>query len=214
MDMEIPAPAWTSNDPGHVCLGCPNEDAKCLLRGRRSPNARVTFVLESPGHYSNNAGDPLHNADQTISVFFRLITDLIAKRGGAPLPYNLVYLVGATGKSPSKDVIGRCKSYFEKKMAQHRDAFDAHPQFDHSNQTHVLVPMGATVSKHFVRGNAALKNMRGNQYSYDLDGRTYQVLPTLSLSNILAQPGVARIVRGADPAGLAGVAEHQGGCVR
>lgn len=183
-------PTWRNNEKGHVCEACPYfESRACLLRGAHTPNARVTFVLHTPGMYSNNAGNPLHARDNTIGVFNKLIA---AANAVDTVSFNVAYLVGATGKKHPKEVTERCSSHLLRKLSESRDAFAARHGTD---GVHVIVPMGKDASAFFVDGNVAMKNMRGRRFKWSHGSHEFVVMPTLSLSNILVQPGVARVVK-------------------
>lgn len=187
-------PSWTSTKKGHPCGACPygvdGENRKCLLRGRHYPNARVTFVMWSPAMNSNNQNDPLSRADNKIGVF----TKLVDKAREESDTYNVTYVVGATGKNHPKEAARQCANYLEGKLHDHRQLFNM-LHFGEDPGVHVIVPMGADASKHFIPGNVAMKNMRGQAYSAQIGGFDFVVLPTLSPSHVLMQPGVARVVK-------------------
>lgn len=191
--------ARRADEKGSQCKGCPafysrgeGDPEGCLLKGLHEPNARFTFVIETPGPSSVRTQRCMHPHDDHTRIIKSLVSHMEERLGGRNLLYNIVYLVGTMNRgAPNKEIVTTCWPYLRKKLYDHRT------QYVHRNDdegVHVIVPMGATTSRAFVPGRIAMSDMRGKVYPKKMDGFDWAVMPTLGVSNISVKPGVARVV--------------------
>lgn len=178
---------------GSTCHGCEHYKSEqgCLLKGRHSPDARITIVIESPGPVSVNHEYAMHASDEHAKILNALISQ-VGGRVGDQFLYNVIYLVGHVSRgAPKKGVVDACWPYVRKKLYDHRKQYEGRYG---SSGLHVVIPMGATASRAIVKGKLKMNEMRGKRYERNLDGYEWIVMPTLGVSNISVTPGVARVV--------------------
>lgn len=184
---------WTSDIKTSVCDACPNSDTRgdCLLVGNKDNRATITFILEKPMTNSCVRRRPLQDRDG--NVFLAMLRAVRTAIGDLP-PYNVIYLVGAASqKAPSKDVVSVCSQYVDQKLLAYRKEFALQNPAD--KRRHILVPLGAAASRFLVPTLKSLKDARGQIHPITRHGYSYDVIPTLGLSQISVQPGAAPILQ-------------------
>lgn len=172
--------AWTAVNKTSFCDTCPRKSDACLLRGRYT-GSNLTFVSEYPTAAAVNARGPL--IDREGSVINTIWKD-VCRTIGVTNPFNVAYAVAAPHtKEPRKETALACAPHLSAKLSSLPD--DTHQ---------VIVAFGRGSLRALGISGSSIKNMRGHFVTAKVNGRVFHVMPTLSMNNIVKDPGVFRVV--------------------
>jgi DNA polymerase I-like protein with 3'-5' exonuclease and polymerase domains/uracil-DNA glycosylase len=174
------------------CTGCPNEASQCVTRGIWIPDARLTFLGESPswasiGAEAASGGMPFRGQN---GLLLRRLMEAISGAFEEQIPggikYNMAYAAGAMGK-PSQDVVNQCSNIWKSQWVS---------EYTQQQGAHVIVPLGLPAAKSTGISAKKILDIRGRTSTRMLGDKQVIVLPTLSLASVYAKPGFAQVVQG------------------
>ena len=166
-----------------LCEGCINYGERCVTTGLWQPNARITFVGESPSWTSIGAQTPLVGKNGLL--LHKLLRATVQEHYDADFEicYNTTYAAGAEGK-PLKEVVDHCGNLWRTQWANH---------YGQQDGTHVLVPLGMIAAKSCGLTARKISDIRGRANDSVIGQRKVKVLPCLSLAHLSMKPGLTRI---------------------
>jgi len=179
-----------------VCAKCPIYSEHCRM-GRlgadyAAPSA-VVFVFDSPGPHEKEWDSSLEGSKARLAL--QALMDRLQSRHKIRIDYHAVWAVAAPEafemSTVKKEAYQHCSPYLRAQLRRIAADTQAEATSQDMIPQLVLVPFGKGAMTALEVKSAKQKDARGRELTTTIDDIVWQVVPTLSLRQLVFQPGSA-----------------------